>query len=1023
MNAHASNITAPTRESNGARRTSVEPRLPRATVVGRGQVRVPTPRHSRSRRLPGLITLCHRSLVPLHWSSDGQASGVVARLRGLFPSTGQVAERLKAHAWPAHPIVGSSAAWIWEQGVDNPRTYETQGAGDIPARLQQALGDAYTVESEIGRGGMATVYRAYDGKHDRRVALKVLSPDVAHALGPERFRREIRLVAGLQHPHILPVFDSGEADGLLWFTMPLVQGESLRDRLVRERQLPAADSIRLTREIASALDYAHRHGVVHRDIKPENILLTADGQTLLADFGVARRVDAPGAGTALTGTGVSVGTPAYMSPEQGAGERDVDGRSDQYSLACVLYECLAGEPPFIGATPQAVFAKRFAGPAPDVGVLRSGTSPGVRAALARALGTSPADRFPTAAAFAAALTDGGRVDAAHTAESAPPVARRWRGTTVAAVSGVVAIMLGVAAVQWRARSDRDGVATGAAPGAATVSATVNIPSVTARQLTFSGIAQEPEFSRDGREIVYVETRCDSAVGVAANRCTASLRVQDVGSGQFTVLVTADAVRHPHWSADGAWVVALMWPAGEELGTYLVPHSGGAARRIGPPAIAEFSAKGDTVLIAAIAAPGAPRFVRRVRATTGETLDSTPLPRALTALQGLHASPDGKWFALRLEDRLLLATPDRRVTDTLMFRNAGSLRWDSSGDALYAVVPGAGISAVLVRARVDGRHGRFAGGIDTVLNLGAASSSTFDIAPDGRKLVFSGGTATMSLWALDLATRPLAPRRLAASTSLLGVPFLSSDGQLVGYTATDQAGDNVYVIPFAGGSGQPVTHDAAGWEAQGWVPGGHRLTYNDAARPTDLFAQDVPDGLRRVIGRVGARPLADGGTVELDAPGRHLVFRTNDGKERLVALPDSLDGFKTLWAADADGSGAYLVYSAGAPGTPARIRIIRIDRASGAIAAEVELAVFQFPQALAVDHGAMVYATWAQFYEASRPTLWRARRGQRPAMVSKLPLECNEGTLTMSADGQRFTCARWTGTSDLFQLENFDRYRR
>ncbi|CAA9345310.1 MAG: Serine/threonine protein kinase, partial [uncultured Gemmatimonadaceae bacterium] len=264
-------------------------------------------------------------------------------------------------------------------------------APDDRLHLQQALGDGYGLEAEIGRGGMARVYRAHDRKHDRRVALKVLHREVAQTLGAERFRREIRLVAGLQHPHIVPVFDSGEAAGLLWFTMPLVAGESLRDRLVRERQLPVADAVGIARALALALDYAHGRGVVHRDVKPENVLLTEDGQTLLADFGVARLVLAPGAGTAptdtaptdtaLTGTGWSVGTPAYMSPEQGAGEREVDGRSDQYALACVLYECLAGEPPFTGPTAQAVLAKRFAGPAPDVGVLRDGVPPAVRAAL------------------------------------------------------------------------------------------------------------------------------------------------------------------------------------------------------------------------------------------------------------------------------------------------------------------------------------------------------------------------------------------------------------------------------------------------------------------------------------------------------------------------------------------------------------------------------------------------------------------------------------------------------------------
>jgi eukaryotic-like serine/threonine-protein kinase len=224
------------------------------------------------------------------------------------------------------------------------------------ATLQEALRDRYALERELGRGGMATVYLARDLRHDRPVALKVLHPELATTLGPERFLREIRLAARLQHPHILSVYDSGEAAGRLWFTMPYVEGESLRDRLRREGQLPVADTVRLTREVALALDFAHRHGAVHRDIKPENILLV-DGQALVADFGIARAV---GAGDErLTETGLSLGTPAYMSPEQAAADKNVDARTDIYSLGIVLYEMLAGEPPFTAPTAQAMMARRM----------------------------------------------------------------------------------------------------------------------------------------------------------------------------------------------------------------------------------------------------------------------------------------------------------------------------------------------------------------------------------------------------------------------------------------------------------------------------------------------------------------------------------------------------------------------------------------------------------------------------------------------------------------------------------------
>jgi eukaryotic-like serine/threonine-protein kinase len=267
-------------------------------------------------------------------------------------------------------------------------------------QFEEALRGRYVLERELGRGGMATVYLARDLKHDRLVALKVIRPELAATLGPARFLREIKLAARLQHPHILSVHDSGEVAGRLWFTMPYVDGESLRDRLQRDRQLPVDDAVQITREAAQALDYAHQQGVIHRDIKPENILLTKDGNVLVADFGIARMF---GADEQLTLTGLSVGTPAYMSPEQAAGEGTVDARSDVYSLATVLYEMLAGEPPFTGSTAQAIIAKRFSTPVTPVRVLRPDVPEHIEQALTTALSRAPAGRFGATGEFAAAL--------------------------------------------------------------------------------------------------------------------------------------------------------------------------------------------------------------------------------------------------------------------------------------------------------------------------------------------------------------------------------------------------------------------------------------------------------------------------------------------------------------------------------------------------------------------------------------------------------------------------------------------
>jgi eukaryotic-like serine/threonine-protein kinase len=319
---------------------------------------------------------------------------------------------------------------------------------ELQNRLQVALADRYRIEREIGAGGMATVYLAHDLRHDRSVALKLLRPELSAVIGAERFLAEIKLTANLQHPHILPLFDSGEADGCLFYVMPYVEGESLRSRLTREKQLPVADAIRITTEVASALDYAHRHDVVHRDIKPENILLH-DGRALVADFGIALAASKAG-GNRMTETGMSLGTPHYMSPEQAMGEREITPRSDVYALGVVLYEMLTGDPPFTGSTAQAIVARVLTETPRPILPQRHTIPPEIEGAVLTALEKLPADRFATAAEFAEALsgrrTGPTRVSTAAVAAAAAP-ARRTRLDPVK-IGLFVALLLAVLGAGW-----------------------------------------------------------------------------------------------------------------------------------------------------------------------------------------------------------------------------------------------------------------------------------------------------------------------------------------------------------------------------------------------------------------------------------------------------------------------------------------------------------------------------------------------------------------------------------------------
>ena len=397
-------------------------------------------------------------------------------------------------------------------------------------RLTAALADRYRIDRELGAGGMATVYLAHDIKHDRDVAIKVLHPDLGAALGGERFLTEIRTTARLQHPHILPLLDSGDADGLLYYVMPLVTGETLRARLERERQLPIADAIRIAREVASALDYAHRQNVIHRDIKPENILLH-DGSALVADFGIALAVQTAG-GQRMTQTGLSLGTPNYMSPEQAMGERTVDARSDLYALGAVTYEMLVGEAPFTGPSVQAIVARVLTEEPRSISVQRKAVSAGVEQAVMRALEKLPADRFENAKEFIEALGREGQPTTSR-ATNATTRAQASRGPLIAAA--VLAIVAGVAGFGWW-RAARHG----AASSTSAIQFTVDQPEGTQLVVGYASI----DISSQAKRIVFV-ARDSAGMTHAYVRAFDDVRARRIDG--------TDGATQLFLSPDGSWV--------------------------------------------------------------------------------------------------------------------------------------------------------------------------------------------------------------------------------------------------------------------------------------------------------------------------------------------------------------------------------------------------------------------------------------------------------------------------------------
>jgi serine/threonine-protein kinase len=475
------------------------------------------------------------------------------------------------------------------------RRHEAAPVTPVEGRLAAALADRYRIERELGAGGMATVYLAEDLKHRRQVAIKVLHAELSAVLGPERFLKEIELTASLQHPHILPLFDSGSADGLLYYVMPFVEGETLRARLERETQLPVDDALLIAREVADALSYAHDKGVVHRDIKPENILLQ-NGHALVADFGIALAVEQAGGGR-LTQTGLSLGTPQYMAPEQAMGERSVDARADIYALGAVTYEMLAGQPPFTGPNAQAILAQVITAEPPSLAAQRRSVPEHVDLAVTRALEKLPADRFADARSYAAALSGAltGRPPASRTV----PRTRATRSTrrrTIAAITGTALIALAFGALVGQkyghgtytvappARFLVGDIHIGGGPGFELFALSPDgqtvvyfsdahsgsslwvrrIDDTHATMLPQTREAYDPVFSPDGRSVAFV--RVNSAYRISLSGGTPVLIPGLRGYKPFFV-----------WLRDGTIIYH-----GDDGGLYRIPETGGTPARVASP---------------------------------------------------------------------------------------------------------------------------------------------------------------------------------------------------------------------------------------------------------------------------------------------------------------------------------------------------------------------------------------------------------------------------------------------------------
>jgi len=681
---------------------------------------------------------------------------------------------------------------------------------DMAARLNTALEGRYAIERELGEGGMATVYLADDLKHNRKVALKVLKPELAAIVGAERFLAEIQVTANLQHPNILPLFDSGEADSFLFYVMPYVEGDTLKDRLAREGQLPVNDAVAIAKDMAEALQAAHEQGVIHRDIKPGNVLISR-GKPLISDFGIALALSASGAGERLTETGLSLGTPYYMSPEQATGDQAVGASTDTYALGCVLYEMLVGDPPFAGSTAQAVLGKIIAGKRVSATEERPSVPANVDGAIRKALEKLAADRFASAQEFAKALGDEhfryGEIGEAGVAASGAP----WKRISTVFASLFV-LTSAIAAWGWLGPASQ-------LPSADSVRFTIVPPE--SAPLDFVGDYPDLAISRDGRQIVY---RGPNSEGTGQQ-----LNLRPLGELSGAPLRGAEDGFNPVISPDGKWVAFI--PGDSPSTLQRVSILGGAPVPLAeaPSPIRGVSWGAEDQIVFGTTDDG----LLRVFADRGE-------PEALTTLGGdeAHIWPsiiDGRGAvvfvittrgipALTL-GRLAVVDLDSREVTRLGIQGV-SPRYVSTGHLIYAVADGS-LRAVPFDAKsltVTGGTVPLVEGV-SVKRRGAAN---FDISDDGHLVYASGGAGSglqRSLVWIDREDGGEEP--IAARPGPYAYPRLSPDGSRVALDSRSEEND-ILIWDLRGGTLNLLDLGEGLQTYPVWTANGERVAYGTAS---------------------------------------------------------------------------------------------------------------------------------------------------------------------------------------------------